>query len=288
MSKKIIAVTGKNGQLGSELYKLHPAYTNYDWQFTDSRELDLKNPDAITAWFEKIKPDYFVNCAAYTAVDKAEEDKENAYAVNATAVKVIAENCNKFNTALIQVSTDYVFNGNGQKPYLTDESTEPINYYGFSKREGEKQALENNPNTIILRTAWVYSSYGKNFVKTMLHLMSSREEINVVDDQVGSPTYARDLAKAILDIIGGGNIHPGVYHFTNEGVISWFDFAVAIRDLAHLNCKVNPIPTSQFPTPAKRPAYSVLDKSSLQKTFDIELKNWKDSLKECLNVLRSE
>ncbi|MDR0793902.1 MAG: dTDP-4-dehydrorhamnose reductase [Chitinophagaceae bacterium] len=287
MSKKIIAVTGRNGQLGSELYLLQPDYSRYNWNFTDNDEMDLKNADEINAYFEKVQPDFFINCAAYTAVDKAEYDKENAYAINATAVKLIAENCKKYNTKLIQISTDYVFNGNGIRPYLPDEPTEPVNYYGFSKREGERLALENNPDTIVLRSAWIYSSFGKNFVKTMLHLMNTRSEISVVHDQTGSPTYAHDLAKAIMEIISTEKVHRGIYHFTNEGVVSWFDFAVAIRDFCGLNCTVNPIATAQFPTPAKRPAYSVLDKFSLQKTFGIELIDWKNSLEKCLACINN-
>jgi dTDP-4-dehydrorhamnose reductase len=285
MSKKTIAVTGRNGQLGSELHLLHSNYSHYNWNFTDNDEMDLKNADEINAYFEKVQPDFFINCAAYTAVDKAEDDKEIAYAINAAAVKLIAENCKKYNTKLIQISTDYVFNGNGTKPYFPYEPTEPVNYYGYSKREGERLALENNQDTIILRSAWIYSSFGKNFVKTMLHLMNSRSEISVVHDQTGSPTYAHDLANAIMEIICAEKVHWGIYHFTNEGVVSWFDFAVAIRDFCGLNCTVNPIATAQFPTPAKRPAYSVLDKSSLQKDFGIALIDWKNSLEKCLALI---
>ncbi|GAB3362108.1 dTDP-4-dehydrorhamnose reductase [Arachidicoccus ginsenosidivorans] len=281
-----IIVTGKNGQLGSELLDIHMSYPGYKFVFLDRNQLDLAKPEQFEAIFEQYKPAFFINAGAYTAVDKAETEKELAMAVNGIAPGKIATLCREYGAKLIHISTDYVFDGNGTAPYMPDQATHPLNYYGQTKLKGEESALAHNPGTIIIRTAWVYSAYGHNFVKTMLRLMSERPSINVVGDQYGAPTYARDLALAIMDIIGKGAAHQGIYHFSNEGKISWYDFARAIRDLAGLTCAVNEITTADFPTPAKRPAYSVLDKGSLIRDYGIQPRDWQVALKECLGYLQ--
>lgn len=299
----IVLVSGKNGQLGKELQDASPNDADHKYIFFDREALNIADETALQQAFEKYKPSFFINCAAYTAVDKAETEKEQAYTINAKAVGNIAKQCHQSNTKLIHVSTDYVFDGNGTSPYKTEDKTDPVNYYGETKLSGEQLAINNNPNTIVIRTSWVYSKYGNNFVKTMLRLMKERKEINVVSDQLGSPTYAKDLAEAILKVVSSEwlviseknlneateNSKPktqnSIYHFSNEGIISWYDFAVAIRDNKQLDCIVNPIPTSAYPTPAKRPAYSGLDKSKIANTFNIQLKDWKESLYECLQAL---
>ena len=289
MYKPLVVVTGKNGQLGWELSQLKVLNQfQFDFLFIDKEELDMSNPSSIPAFFKQFKPQYFINCGAYTLVDKAETEKELTLAINATSVGVIAEECAKINCTLITISTDYVFDGNGTSPYLPNQATDPLNYYGFSKREGEELALKNNPKTIIIRTSWVYSYHANNFVKTMLRLMKERPELKVVGDQVGSPTWAADLAEALIKIIEqlqGGNTHYGIYHYSNSGVISWYDFAVAINKIAGLTCNVLSIPTSAYPTPAKRPAYSVLDKESIVNDFGIKLIDWKSSLRKCISLL---
>lgn len=287
-----ILVSGKNGQLGNELKDL-ATQQNLPFIFTDRNDLDISSEPALQEAFDKYQPGFFINCAAYTAVDKAETDQSTAYKINAEAVGNIAKQCNRYHTKLIHISTDYVFDGKGTQPYQTDDKTDPVNYYGYTKLTGEQLAMNNNPQTIVIRTSWVYSVYGANFVKTMLRLMKERKELNVVNDQFGAPTYARDLAEAIMSIVsrewstGNNPAHgfPGIYHYSNKGNISWYDFAVAIRDIKQLDCVVNPIPTSAYPTPAKRPAYSVFDTIKTVDTFDIRLKDWKDSLNECLSKL---
>jgi len=280
-----ILVTGKNGQLGSELMGIQMSYPGYRFVFLDRKDLDLSTLEGLSGLFEQYQPAFFVNAGAYTAVDKAESDKELAMSVNGIAPGKIAAICKQFGTKLIHVSTDYVFDGNGEYPYLPDHPTSPVNYYGQSKLQGEQAAMEANNASIIIRTAWVYSAYGNNFVKTMLRLMNERPSIGVVSDQFGAPTYARDLAIAIMDIIEKGAGHYGIYHFSNEGKITWWDFAVAIKEIAGLNCQVNPISTADFPTPAKRPAYSVLDKDKLKKDYDVQPRDWKAALKECMGYL---
>jgi len=290
MQKPTIIVSGKNGQLGNELQDACVLFPQFNYRFFARDELDISNGNAIEKIFKKYKPQYFINAAAYTAVDKAETDQETAYLANAEATGNIAKLCNQYNTRLIHVSTDYVFDGSGKESYKEDDATNPINYYGYSKWMGEQLALENNPQTIILRTSWVYSVYGHNFVKTMLRLMKERKELNVVNDQVGSPTYAKDIAEAILQIIVNCqssivNCSSGIYHFSNEGIISWYDFASAIREIKKFDCTVHPIPTSKYPTPAKRPVNSAMNKEKISKTFGIILKHWKQSLEECLSKL---
>ena len=285
MRKKIL-VTGANGQLGMEIQQLAKTYPLFEFIFTTREEMPLDNPEAISNFIAKHQPQYFINCAAHTAVDKAESEKELAYQINAEAPGIIAKACKENNVQLIHISTDYVFNGTGNVPYKEDDATDPVNLYGDSKLQGEKKVMQFNPGSIIIRTAWVYSEFGKNFVKTMLRLMADKEQISVVSDQSGTPTYAADLAQAILQIISSQQWTPGIYHFSNEGNITWYDFAVAIKELSGSNCKVNPIPTSQYPTPAKRPFYSVLDKTKIRQTFNIPPKDWKASLSTCLQQLK--
>jgi dTDP-4-dehydrorhamnose reductase len=282
--KKII-ILGAKGQLGNEFQELELRFPAFTFFFFDVAELDIVQADLVNKKISEIKPDYVVNCAAYTAVDKAETEKGIAYAINADAVKNIAAACSANGSNLVHISTDYVFDGEASHPYKEDSDVNPSSVYGLSKLKGEREALQADNNAIIIRTAWVYSIYGNNFVKTMLRLMSTKPEISVVADQYGSPTYAHDLAVAIMQIISSDRWVPGIYHFTNEGVINWFDFASEIKAISGLPCTVHPITTDQFPTAAKRPKYSVLDKAKIQQTFNIQLKDWKESLQECLRKM---
>ncbi|MDQ6813191.1 MAG: dTDP-4-dehydrorhamnose reductase [Bacteroidota bacterium] len=285
MAKPIVLVTGQNGQLGNELKLLAKEYNQFDYVFTDVAELDITDAEKVTDFFNQYKPAVCINAAAYTAVDKAETEKELTLKINAEAVGNLAENCAKNNARFIHVSTDYVFDGTASTPYSEDHPVSPVNFYGESKLRGEEIAMAKLPSTIIIRTSWVYSFFGNNFVKTMLRLMKERESITVINDQFGSPTYAADLAEAIMQIAVDEKAAGGIYHFSNDGVISWFDFAVAIRDLAGLNCEVNPTNTSGYPTPAKRPGYSVMSKEKI-KTAGIKLKDWKNSLETCIRLLQ--
>lgn len=281
--KPVILITGCKGQLGSELVQLAPAYPVFDFIFTDKEELDITTAGEVNAFFNKQEIAYCINAAAYTAVDKAESDKEIALAVNETAVANLASACRQHGSRLLHVSTDYVFDGTATTPYTEQDKVNPVNFYGETKLKGEEAALKN-PDAIIVRTSWVYSRFGNNFVKTMLRLMNERESISVVSDQVGSPTYAADLAKALVDIVSVLNAKTskagGVYHYSNDGVISWYDFAVAIAELSGSKCKVVPIPTSAYPTPAKRPAYSVLSKAKIVRAFGVAVPHWKESLEQ--------
>lgn len=287
--KPLIVITGKNGQLGWELSQLQQHLQDkFKFLIVDKDELDLGNPQSIPSFFVHYQPKYFISCGAYTAVDKAETDKELCYKINAESVGVIASECAAIDCKLITISTDYVFDGNGTLPYLPNQQKDPLNYYGYSKAVGEDLAFANNPKTIVVRTSWVYSVHGANFVKTMVRLMKERETLSVVGDQVGSPTYAADLAKALLHIVlelEKGNEHYGYYHYSNDGVISWYDFAEAIKTNAGLTCSISAIPTSAYPTLAKRPAYSVLDKTSIVKDFGVEMIDWQVSLKKCMAEL---
>ncbi|ANH81531.1 dTDP-4-dehydrorhamnose reductase [Niabella ginsenosidivorans] len=281
-----IFVTGSSGQLGSELQTMAALYPDFLFEFTTQKEVSITDATAVNQLMNRLQPDYCINCAAYTAVDKAEEAGEALIAekVNADAAGILARACRQHGTKLIHLSTDYVFDGTATSPYLPGAPTRPVSVYGKTKLKGEQLAASNT-DAVIIRTAWVYSAFGKNFVKTMIRLMTEKSSINVVSDQYGSPTYANDLAKAILDVIASGNWVPGIYHYTNEGVISWYDFAVAIKELIRSSCTVNAIPTSAYPTPAKRPAYSVLDKTSFKDTFRIEIPYWESSLKKCIEIL---
>ena len=279
-------VTGSTGQVGSELKELAASYPDMNFIFLDRKEASIEDPVAMEQAMQRYSPEYLINCAAYTAVDRAEQERETAFQVNGKAVGILAELCKRYQCRFIHLSTDYVFSGHNTVPWKETDVVDPVNAYGESKLLGEKLAMENNPETIIIRTAWVYSYYGNNFVKTMLRLMKEKEQIGVVHDQVGTPTYAVDLAEAILAIVRSGTWVPGIYHYSNSGCISWFEFASEIRALTQAACQVNPITTQAFPTPAKRPAYSVLDKSKITATFPVAVPDWKESLKRCLQRLK--
>jgi len=284
---KKILVTGANGQLGNECRTLAESITNAEFVFTDVAELSITDRNTVEEIFSKNKFDYCINAAAYTAVDLAETETALAQLINATAVGYLSEACRKSNCKFIHISTDYVFDGTNEIGYDVDDATSPINVYGATKLEGEKLALSLNPETIVIRTSWVYSFHGKNFVKTMMKLMQERESLNVVSDQIGKPTYAADLASAIFQIIfSAKDFVPGMYHFANQGVISWYDFAVAIKEIGGYNCNVNPIASSEYPTPAKRPNYSILNINKIEHTFNIQIPYWKDSLQKCMELLR--
>ena len=286
MAVPTILVTGSNGQLGSELKALAPLYPQYKFCFFSRAELAIEDAEELRRAFALLRPKYVINCAAYTAVDKAETEKELALQVNATAVGLLAKAAKEYGAKFVHVSTDYVFDGESETPLAEDHPVAPVNSYGETKLKGERLALEENADSLVIRTSWVYSYYGKNFVKTMLRLMAERESVGVVADQVGSPTYAADLANAILSIIESGKWQPGIYHFSNEGVISWAQFAQEIATLINSSCKVVFITTEQFPTPAKRPRYSVLDKSKIASVYGVRLIPWQESLKACIQKLQ--
>jgi len=290
--KSKILVTGANGQLGKELREFSSLHTGLEFVFLSREDLPIHQFELVRNYFNTLKPAYCINCAAYTAVDKAESEKDLAFLINGEAVGVLAAICKEHNTKFIHISTDYVFNGEAASPYTESFPTDPINVYGASKLEGENQAMELNPGSIIIRTSWLYSSLGKNFVKTMMKLMSEKDKIKVVNDQLGSPTNAADLAEIIFNIIGLCHLQiydwtPGIYNFSNEGIISWYDFAKAIKEFTNSPCDVKPISTKEYPTPAKRPAYSGLDKTKIQKTFGIKLKGWEASLKTCISNIKN-
>lgn len=282
---KTILVTGANGQLGNELKYLKNSFTDFKFIFTDKQALDITNNEAILSFFKINEIDFCINTAAYTAVDNAENDQENAMLLNATAVKYLAEVCKEFNAKLIHVSTDFVFDGKGNIPLKEENKPNPLSVYGATKLKGEEFALEKD--ALVIRTSWLYSTFGNNFVKTMLRLGTERDELNIIADQFGTPTYAKDLAKAILDIISNNKVEniKGLYHFSNKGEASWFDFTKEIFSISNINCKANPIPTTEYPTPAERPKYSVMDKSKIVDDFGVVLKDWKVSLKECIEKL---
>jgi len=289
--KSKILVTGGNGQLGKELREFSSLHTGLDFVFLSREELPIHQFELVRKYFNTLKPAYCINCAAYTAVDKAESEKDLAFQINSEAVGVLAAVCKENETKFIHISTDYVFNGETTYPYTENFPTDPINVYGASKLEGEKQAMQLNPDSIIIRTSWLYSSLGKNFVSTMMQLMREKDEIKVIKDQLGSPTNAADLAETIFNIIAYCHLqiydwNPGIYNFSNEGIISWYDFARAIKEITNSPCVVKPISTAEYPTTAKRPAYSVLDKAKIQKTFGIKLKKWKESLQTCIKKIQ--
>lgn len=285
---KKILVTGSNGQLGSELKSLSDNYSSFSFFFHDIETLDLTSKEQIKNFLDELNPDYIINCAAYTAVDKAEAEIKKAYELNATVPYQLALLTEKYSTKLIHISTDYVFNGTQSTPYREIDAICPASSYGKSKAEGE-QAIKNMQHVIIIRTSWLYSSYGNNFVKSIMKHGREKGELRVVYDQVGTPTYARDLAVAIMSIINKteetGKYNNGIYHFSNEGVCSWFDFALEIIRNMDIQCNVIPIETKDYPTPAKRPAYSVFNKSRIKSTFGIVIPYWKDSLADCLKLM---
>jgi dTDP-4-dehydrorhamnose reductase len=283
-----ILVTGTNGQLGKELQQLADVYPQFHFVFASREDLKLHHFPLVENFFIATKPQFCINCAAYTAVDKAEQEVDMAMLVNGEAVGHLAAVCKKYQTKLIHISTDYVFDGESETPYEENDATNPINVYGASKLLGEQLCMKENNEAIIIRTSWVYSSFGHNFVKTMMRLMNERPEINVVNDQIGSPTYAADLAKAILDIVASGKWQSGIYHYSNEGKISWYEFAVAIKDILKSSCKVNPVPATSYPTAAKRPHYSLLNKEKIKAVFQISIPDWKSSLQNCMEKLLNQ
>lgn len=287
----MILVTGANGQVGSELRFLASQFPDFEFLFVGSQELDITDESAIQNIFEQHNFEYCVNCAAYTAVDKAEEDENKARLVNATAVDYLAKACKKHYTQLIHISTDYVYHSETiNRPYREDDATNPQGVYAATKLEGDLTATQTLDNAIVLRTSWVYSSFGNNFVKTMIHLGRKLDNLRVIYDQIGTPTYARDLAFAILKIIEKIDKkevenYGGIYHFSNEGVTSWYDFALAIFEIKHIDIEVAPIETKDYPTPAKRPHFSLMNKSKVCSTFDLTIPHWRTALINCLTLL---
>lgn len=277
---KKILVTGANGQLGSELLVLSSNYSHYKWIFADRTQITLDNLDVLRIQLSEIKPDVILNCGAYTAVDKAESEKDLAFTVNHLAVQLIATYTAENNLKLIHISTDYVFDGSSSVALNEEAKTNPINIYGASKRAGEISCLKENPNAIIIRTSWVYSKFGNNFVKTMQRLMQEKESINVVNDQKGSPTYAADLAKVIIDVLESSNWVPGIYNYSNEGEISWYEFALSIKELGRYNCNIGGVPSASYPTPAKRPEFSLLDKKKIKTIYNVHVPHYKESLRK--------
>lgn len=283
-----ILITGANGQLANELKAISSHYPEYAFLFTTKEEMPIENKEAVNAFFQKNKIDYCINCAAYTAVDKAESEKEKAFLINADAVESLSEICLRYQTKLVHISTDYVYDGNVHQPLKEENSVGPVNIYGESKLRGEELALNKNPSTLIIRTSWVYSSFGNNFVKTMMRLFREKSEINVINDQVGSPTYAADLAEVIMKFIEQtekGENFSGIVNYSNAGVTTWYEFAREIKALVNSNCEINAIPTSSYPTRAKRPLYSVLDTSKVKELLQIDIPDWKESLKKCVDIL---
>ena len=284
---KNILITGANGQLGNEMRVLSEENKEYTYFFTDVAELDICNEQAVMDFVKANHIQVIVNCAAYTAVDKAEENIEFCTKLNADAVGYLAKAAEANQAEFIQISTDYVFDGTAHTPYRETEPTCPNSVYGSTKLAGEQNALTLCSRAMVIRTAWLYSTFGNNFVKTMIRLGKERDSLGVIFDQIGTPTYARDLARAIYAAIRLG-VTPGVYHFSNEGVCSWYDFTKAIHRLAGIkDCKVNPLHTEEYPTPAKRPHYSVLDKTKIKNTYHIEIPYWMDSLQSCIAQLEA-
>ena len=279
-------ITGANGQLGNEMRCIANNDKTNSFIFTDIQELDITNLNSVCNFAEVHRPDFIINCAAYTAVDKAEDDSELCAKINCDAVENIAKAAKIIGAKVIHVSTDYVYGGDAVKPYLESDETNPKSVYGATKLNGEKRVIEILPNdSVIIRTSWLYSTFGKNFVKTMIMLGKERDSLNVVSDQRGTPTYARDLAKAIMSVTKAKEFVAGIYNYSNEGECSWYDFTCEIHRLAGVECNVNAITTQEYPTKAKRPAYSVMDKSKIKNTFGINIPDWKESLKDCIKLL---
>ncbi len=289
---KSILITGANGQLGSEIRVLSAQLKDFTFFFTDIDNLNITDAAAVDTFFSTHHPAFTVNCAAYTAVDKAEQDREAAFLLNAVSPGILAGACTKYHSRLIHISTDYVFDGTNHKPYREEDETCPLGVYGSTKREGEIRCMDLS-SPVILRTSWLYSSFGSNFVKTILKLGREKDSLNVISDQVGTPTYARDLAEAILGIIHRADTQPeywspGIFHFSNQGACTWYDLAMAVCRLSGLHTKVNAIRSEEYPTFAKRPFYSVLDKSKIRSVYNIPLTYWMDSLEICIRVIKSQ
>lgn len=290
-SPPTILVTGSNGQLGNELRMLSKNNPGYRFFFTSRSELSIENTDQVRSFFQKYHIDYCINCAAYTAVDKAESEKDQSFEINAYAVGELAKICAAYATKLIHISTDYVYDGSSQVALKENAAVGPVNVYGASKLKGEQLALQNNPSTLILRTSWVYSSFGNNFVKTMIRLLTEKDEINVINDQFGCPTYAADLADVIMNFIGQtekGKSFSGVVNYSNAGITTWYDFAEQIKYQIKSDCKINPIPSSSYKTAAERPRFSVLDTSRVKEWLQADIPSWEESLKKCIEILQAK
>jgi dTDP-4-dehydrorhamnose reductase len=287
-----ILITGANGQLGSEIRKSSDSFSDLRFVFTDLNELDITNPEAVEALLAQEKPQWVVNCAAYTAVDKAETEEETAWLINAIAPAILAEKSKAAGCRYVQISTDYVFDGKNYRPYVEQDEVCPTSVYGHTKLEGELISLTNNPETLVIRTSWLYSSFGNNFVKSMIKFGMERDHLNVIFDQIGTPTYAGDLAMTILEIIqktesGSCEFVPGTYHYSNEGVCSWYDFALAIHQIYGINCRVDAIESKDYPSPVARPPYSVLNKSKIKSIFGIHIPYWRTSLEKCILEIKN-
>ena len=283
----VILVTGASGQLGQAIKSIRTSYPETNFYFADSAEADITDLAQLTEVFNKVRPDFCINAAAYTAVDKAESEHEKASEINVKGAANLASVCLGKDCTLIHVSTDFVFDGNATDPYTEEHPANPSGIYGLTKRDGELEIQRILNRYFIVRTSWVYSEFANNFMKTMLRLASERDEVNVVSDQIGTPTYAVDLARALIEMATSGKTVYGIYNFSNEGVASWYDFARAIFDMTKSSVKLNPIPTSAFPTPAKRPAYSVLDKSRIKSVFGLTIRPWKDALAEAVSRFKA-
>ena len=286
----VVLVTGANGQLGQSLQFIAKKHPNIEFVFCDSKQLDITNLKSVKQVFKQFKPNFCINTAAYTAVDKAETEAEKATLINVIGPKNVAATCKEYNTILLHVSTDFVFDGNQNKAYTEDDVPNPTGIYGRTKLQGEQAIQSTWEKHFIIRTSWVYSQFGNNFLKTMLRLAKERDTISVVNDQIGTPTNAVDLAEVLITICLSNNQQPttnnyGIYHFSNEGQCSWYDFAKEIFNQNTISITLNPIPTTAYPTPAKRPAFSVLDKSKIKNIFGIEIKTWEESLSSCLNQM---
>lgn len=282
----IVLVTGGNGQLAQCINDVRISYPNIDFVFTDVEDLDITNQEKLNLFFESNTFDWCINCAAYTAVDQAEIHSELANKINTLGAKNLAIACKKNNLKLIHVSTDFIFDGNSKKPYAEVDKPNPISVYGATKLKAEQEIKSILNEHFIIRTSWLYSEFGHNFLKTMIRLAKDKSEINVVNDQIGTPTYAKDLALVILEIINLNSKNYGIYHYSNSGTITWYDFARSIFEFKGVNIMVNPIKTKDYPTLAKRPAYSVLDTSKIKQTLNIQIPNWRDSLKVAISNLK--
>jgi dTDP-4-dehydrorhamnose reductase len=284
-----ILITGANGHLGSEIKDLSSIYKDLNFTFTDIEELDITNYQVLGKFFSKNKFECVINCAGFTAVDKAESEKAQATLINATAVKYLSEYATNQNALFVHISTDYVFDGRNCKPYLEGDLTNPKSIYGKTKLDGEVEVIFSSQKAIVFRTSWLYSSHGNNFVKTIMKVAKEKGALRVICDQIGSPTYARDLAKAILDIVPKYDAQNKfeIYNYSNEGIASWYDFAKEITEIANIKCSITPIETKDYSTAAVRPLYSVLNKSKIRNQFKLEIPHWKDSLKECIKKINS-
>ena len=283
-----VLVIGSEGQLGSEFKNNSKSFNKISWIFSLINDLDLLNLNSINSYLNKVNPCIIINCAAYTNVDNAETDSKLSDIINYKAIDIISKWTSDKNKKLIHISTDYVFDGLSKIPLSENSFTNPINKYGLSKLKGEQACLKNDSNSIVIRTSWLYSSFGKNFVKTMIDLMKNNNSVKVVNDQIGSPTYANDLARVIIEIIVNYRSVSGLFHYSNEGEISWFEFAKSIKELYPLDCEIIGVSSEEFKTTAKRPQYSLLNKSKIKKIFNLEIPNYKKSLKDCIEIIKNE